>query len=150
MAITNRDHQISEQREVLQLSAKSATFIVTGTSYTLGVVPYPCEVQAAALAAYGLSGAPGYMLQAHRFTSAGETIINLGVSAHLFSAAVGLSGLAQGWSGIRTLGSSLLQLQQGDVLKVTTSVSNTAAAELAVAIVVKKTQDIVAALGLGT
>lgn len=147
MAIQNRDHAAPEQREVLHGSIKTA---VTGASYSLLVVPYPCVVQAAAWAAYGLSGAPGYMLQAHRFTSAGATVIDLGVSAQLMAIATGTSGAAAGWSGIRTLGSSLLQLQQGDVLKVTSSVANTAALEVAVAVVVQKSQDIVSALGLSS
>lgn len=148
MAIQNRDHAAPEQREVLY-GAKQA-LVVTGASVSLLVVPYPCNVQAAAFAAYGLSGAPGYMLQAHRWTSSGATVIDLGVSAQIMSVATGVSGPAAGWSGIRTLGSSLLQLQQGDVLKLTSSVANTAALEVAVAVVVQKTQDIVSALGLSS
>lgn len=148
MAIQNRDCATAQQRDVLHLSAKSATFVVTGTSYTLGVVPYPCALQAVQVAAYGLSGAPGYMIQAHRWLGTAATLIDLGLSAMLVAVAPGISGAAQGWSGIRTLGSSLLLLQTGDVLKVTTSVANTAAAELCVALVVQKTQDIVSQLGL--
>lgn len=147
MPIQNRDNGLSQQREVL--SARVAT-PVTGESYALINVPFPCNVQAAYFGAQGLSGSPQYNLRAVRFTSGGQTTINLGISNIIVAAAVGISGGAQGWSGLATLGSTLLQLQAGDVLVLGTAGTNAAARDLAVSIVVQKSQDIVQHFALTT
>ncbi len=102
MAIVNRDLSTSEKRVVVHAKV-AADVAVTGASYSLAVVPYACDLQAAEIAAYGLSGSPQFKLQAHRWTSAGATLIDLGVSNLIFSVATGVSGPASGWSGIRAL-----------------------------------------------
>jgi hypothetical protein len=55
----------------------------------------------------------------------------------------GTSG-PQGFSGLAAAGSTLLNLQNGDVLGFVTSVANTATRNLILELVVQKTQDIVA------
>jgi hypothetical protein len=147
MAIQNRDNGLSQQREVLPGRVSAA---VTGESYTLITVPFACAVQAAFFSVSGLSGSPQYMLRALRFTSAGATSIDLGISNITIAGAVGLSGGAQGWSGLRTLGSSLLLLQAGDAIVLGTAGANTGADDVAVSLVVQKTQDIVQHFGLNT
>lgn len=148
MPICNRDNGLSQQREVL--AARLAT-PVTGESYGLIVVPFPCNVQAVYFAAYGLSGTPQYNLKAHRWLgTAGATSINLGISNVVVSVAVGISGGPQGWSGLNTLGSSLLQLQKGDVIVLGTAGTNAAADDVSVSLVVQKSQDIVQHFDLST
>lgn len=148
MAIQNRDNGLSQQRDVL---VSRVALPVTGESYGLITVPFPCAVQAAYFSAYGLSGAPQYNIKAHRWLgTAGATSISLGISNITVSVAVGVSGAAQGWSGLNTLGSSLLQLQAGDVLVLGTAGANTGADEVAISIVVQKTQDIVQHFSLST
>lgn len=147
MAIVNRDLSTSEQRVVITSTIQG---VATGASYAVYVVPYACALEAAAFAAYGLSGSPQVKLHNHRWTAAGATQIELGVSNLIFSVATGVSGPAAGWSGIQTLGSTLLQLAQGDVIQVETAGTNAGAGEVAVSLVVKKTADIVSALGLST
>lgn len=147
MAICNRDNGLSQQREVLHSKVVGT---VTGTSYALNVIPYPCAVQAVFAAAYGLSGTPQLAFNVHRWIGTAATVIALGISNLVVSAAAGVSGGAQGWSGLRTLGSTLLQLQAGDVLSVTSSGTNAAAGEASIAVVVQKTQDIVQHFGLST
>lgn len=149
MAIQNRDNALSQQRDVFTIKVGVAP-VVTGESYGVFVVPYPCAVQAAFFAAYGLSGSPQYMLRAHRWLGTGATSIDLGISNITIAAAPGISGGAQGWSGLRSLGSSLLQLQTGDVIVVGTAAANTAADDLSVSVVVQKSQDIVQHFGLST
>ena len=149
MPIQNRDNGLSQQREVFSFKVGTAP-VVTGESYGAFIVPYPCAIQAAFFAAYGLSGSPQYNLKVNRFTSGGATSISVGISNITIAAAVGVSGGAQGWSGLATLGSTLLSLQAGDVLVVGTAGANTAADDLSIALVVQKSQDIVQHFGLST
>lgn len=149
MAIQNRDNGLSQQREVFSFKVGTAP-IVTGESYGAFIVPYPCAIQAAYFAAFGLSGSPQYNLKVSRFTSAGATSISVGISNITVSVAAGVSSSSQGWSGLATLGSTLLQLQAGDVLVVGTAGSNAAADDLSIALVVQKTQDIVQHFSLAT
>lgn len=147
MPILNRDNGLSQQRDVLTARVQLP---VTGESYALINIPYPCALQAAYFGAAGLSGSPQYALRVLRFSSGGATTVNLGVSNQIISTALGVSGGAQGWSGIATLGGTLLQLQTGDVVVLGTAGTNAAARELAVSLVVQKTQDIVSHFGLAT
>ncbi len=148
MAIVNRDLGVSEQRQ--ELSYSNSEEIVTGASVIMLNVPYACDLQALEVAVLGASGAPTLDFKVKRWTSAGSTIFSLGISAMTVSAVFGLSGPAQGWSGIRALGNTLLQLQRGDAICMTTGVANTSVEQLSVALVVKRTADIVSALGLAT
>jgi len=148
MPINNRDLGVSEQRKVLFVDINAAT--PTGASLLLSVIPYACQLQAVSVAALGVSGAPSYDFRVLRWTAAGSTIISLGISALIIGAAVGVSGPAQGWSGIRPGGSTLLQLNTGDVLAITSGVANTASEKLSIALVVQRTADLVSALGLST
>jgi len=148
MPIQNRDLGVSEQRREL-FSAINAT-TATGASVILQVVPYACAVQAVSVAALGLSGAPQLDFRVLRWTSAGATIFSLGISNLTIAGAVGLSGPAQGWSGIRALGNTLLALQSGDVLAATVAGTTTAFEKAAICVVVQRSADIVSALGLST
>lgn len=145
MALVNRDKDASEQKEVMQWVG--ATQINTGFTSWIGVVPYPCVIQSAQCAALGVSGAMQVAFSAQRF-AAGNTVIGLGISNMILNS-FGTSGIL-GYSGLAATGSTLLQLLAGDVLMITTSVANSAAANLAVQLVLKKTQDIVSYNGIST
>ena len=104
------------------------------------MVPFPCTIQSGSVFSQGVSGAPQIGLFAQRFAG-GITSVAIGIS-NMVLTAFGTSGV-QGLSGLPTAGSTLLNLQAGDVLTVQTSVSNTGANQLVIELVVKKTQDIV-------
>jgi len=139
MAIINRDHDISEKREVVEFSQRT---LVTGASYIITQVPYKCDVQGAYVAAIGLSGSPILSFNAVRFNATGgQTVIALGVSGVVLTA-FGTSGI-QGFSGMQALGSSLLSLIPGDLLAMTLTGTNSAADSAIVDIVLAKSDDIV-------
>lgn len=152
MAIVNRDLGLSQQRDVFNYASPAGVslLVATGVSLAMFNVPYACIIEAAAFSAIGLSGSPQYTINAQRFTSGGVTVIALGISNIVVAAAHGVSGGAQGWSGLRVSGNSLLQLQSGDLLAVTSSAANTAATSLTVSVVLRRTADIVSILGMPT
>lgn len=148
MPIQNRDLGVSEQRRELYTELNAA--VVTGASVLLKTIPYACAVQGVAVSALGLSGTPLLDFRVLRWTSAGATVFSLGISNLTLGVAVGVSGPAQGWSGLRAGGNTLLNLQNGDVLALTLSGANSALEKAAVCVVVQRSADIVSSLGLST
>jgi hypothetical protein len=139
MAIVNRDKDASEQKEVLH---SKEVDVATGVVRHIAMLPYPATLQTLEAAALGVSNAMQCAFQCYRFVSgAGATTINIGIS-NLVLVNAGTSG-PQGFSGLAAAGSSLLDLQKGDVLQYTTSVANGNATHLTVEAVIQKTQDIV-------
>lgn len=137
MALVNRDKDVSEQREVIhaQLGA-----VATGITLGCAIVPYSCELQAIRSSAIGLSGTPTAAFTIGRFI-AGSGMTNItGGATTLTHTAVGTSGV-QSWS-LAASGSSLVQLQSGDVLTLTSAGTNAAVANLAVSFVLKALTDI--------
>lgn len=147
MAINNRSLDASQQKDVYSFAGgiQGATQVSTGFTAWIAIMPYPCVIQSARLGAVGLSGAMQVALTALRF-AAGGTSIALGIS-NMVCNEIGTSGI-MGYSGLAAAGSTLLVLQAGDILQLTTSVANTAAKSLVLEIVVKKTQDVVAYNGI--
>lgn len=155
MAITNRSKDPSEQRVVLQVS-NAAT--ATGVTLNLGIVPWPCVIEAGQMAAWGLSGAPGYSVAVNRFIAGtGFTTIVLVNGASNLAAELGTSGVGAfgasifGASGIyftNAAGSTLLQLLANDLLTVTSTGSNAAAKAVSVAVVLKPSQDLKVHFGI--
>lgn len=136
MGIVNRSMDSSEQQENLKLKVEGT---VTGTTYHLQHIPRPMQIQDAKSVCLGLSGTPTAQLAVSRFVvGAGLTTINIG--AALTQAALGTSGV-QGFS-LPAAGSSLLELQAGDVLAVVTGGANSALDQMEVDVVVKNLQDI--------
>lgn len=149
MAIVGRDLDVSERKVAFQwsnqvggqsLNVLNSAVIATGTTLTMFMVPFPCTVQSGSIYSQGLSGAPQIGVFVNRF-AAGITSMGIGIS-NMVLTAFGTSGV-QGLSGLAPAGSTLLNLQTGDLLVVQTSVANTAITQLVVELVVKKTQDIV-------
>lgn len=143
MAILNRDMDPSEQKELFRFAG--STQITTGNTQWIGIVPYPCTVQSARSVAVGVSGAPIINFQVQRFAP-GNTVIALGISGMLLNN-FGTSGCL-GYSGLAAPGATVLNLQLGDIVMFEMSGSNSAALQLALELVVKKTQDIVSYNGV--
>jgi hypothetical protein len=154
MAIVNRSKDASEQRVVfMQNYAATATAL----TLTLGIVPYPCTLDEAQIAAWGLSGAPSYALAVNRFiTGTGFTTIVLATGTSNIVGEFGTSGAGAfgtslfGSSGmvLAASGSTLLNLVANDLLTLTTGVANTAVKGLSVEVVLKPTQDIKTHFGM--
>lgn len=144
MAIVNRDVSASEQKEVLYFVSQGA--VATGVTKVAHVLPYPCTLESVRSYALGVSNAMQVAFQVARFTSGGATAINLGISNMILQNA-GTSGII-GYSGLAAAGSTLLQLQAGDVIQFVTSVANGNATDLSLNFVIKKVQDIVSYNGV--
>jgi len=149
MPIVGRDLDVSERKVAFQW--QSSTFgqsLITGNAQFLGLstlvnmfmIPFPCTLQSGAVYSAGLSGAPQFALNILRW-AAGSTTFALGIS-NMVLTTFGTSGV-QGLSGLPAAGSTLLNLQQGDILQIVTAGTG-GAGQLMLELVVKKTQDIVA------
>lgn len=137
MAIVNRDLDASQQRD---LSVATFGAVANGLTLSLFVAPVAQEVQAVKVSAIGLSGAATGALFLHKFGASGVSIITGGWTT-LTIAAIGTSGL-QSFVQVAS-GSSLIQMNQGDVLMYTSGGGSGAAlAALSVAVVVKNLVDI--------
>ncbi len=136
MGISNRDKDASEQNYVIQNTTGA---LATGVSVWVGAVPSPGQILEWKFSGKGLSAVPVYQLAIARWTSAGITNIALG-SAVTLAGAFGLSGGLLG--ATFAANSSLAAVNAGDLLVVNTSGTNTAVTDLAVAVVIKATQDI--------
>lgn len=143
MAIVNRDLDASQTKEVFYFSHATLS---TGATRWIGLVPYPCTVQSMRATGVGVSNLQ-IALQAQRFAG-GNTVIALGIS-NLALANFGTSG-APGYSGLAAAGSTVLNLQAGDILMIETSVANAIATSVILEVVVKKTQDIVSHNGISS
>lgn len=146
MALTNRDKDASEQKDVIHWHSVGA--VATGTTLYFGVVPAPALLQSVKVTAHGVSNAMQVALNVERFTSGGITVIPVGIS-NVVLQNMSVSG-ALGFSGLVAQGSSLLVLQEGDLLSGTTSVANSNALDLTLELVIKKTQDFVAYNGVSS
>lgn len=136
MGIVNRSMDVSEQQQVVELNRKLAA---ASEDHFIMHVPHPMQIQSVKAIASGISGSPEAQLELKRFVvGAGLTTISIGAS--LAVEAIGTSG-PQSFS-LPASGSSLLELQEGDVLNVATAGANSAADNLVVSVVVKSLQDI--------
>lgn len=136
MAITNRDLDASEQRLVIH---RDFGAVPVTTNRNIFSAPFPVAVEQLLVAANGLSGAPTWTFKIDRFiVGAGFTTLTgtSFIGAALTVQTIGTSG------AIAASILSTLQMQAGDVLKVTSSGSNTAVADASVHVVLKALQDI--------
>jgi len=145
MAIAARDLEVSEKKlDHTQLIAATAV----SSTYAIWMAPFPCELVAAQTASAGLSGTPLHNLGIVRFVAGAGLTTIVGQNSSFAVSAIGTSGV-QGMSLIAA-GSTLLQMQAGDILSLVTSGANSAALNVSVSIVVKKLQDIVSHYGVST
>lgn len=150
MAIVNRTLDASEQRRVGVLQwSNGVTLVGTGVTRTIGIVPWPCTLDAGQIAAFGLSGAPSYAIAVQRFIpGAGLTAITVAVGASNVPPDFGTSGVGISAMILPAAGSTLLNLLANDVVYFVSGVANTAATYLAISLVLKPTQDIKYNFGL--
>lgn len=147
MAIVNRDLDASQQKEVISYATAPGSVISTGTTLAMWVAPFPCQIQSARVGTLGVSGAPQARFSVQRM-AAGLTIVAVGSTSLITN--LGISGIL-GHSGVMSAGTTLLQLQAGDVLSLETAGgSATAAIGIVAQIVVKKLQDIVSHNGISS
>lgn len=144
MPLVNRDKDVSEQKEVLQ-----SALGVIGTATTLSIVqvPYPSTLREIHVQANGLSGAPFWNFEIHRFIAGtGFTAMSVGSTTTL---------TAYQTSGIQNIsllasGNSLLNLIAGDCVSVRTGAANTAIGSGVVSVVIQTIQDVKAQYGSST
>jgi len=138
MGIVNRSLDVSEQQKEHVVSFQA---VVTGSTLAVFCAPYPCEVEKIELVGIGLSGAPNISAAKQVFVAGAGATVYGGVGASLVLTALGVSG-AIGMS-VAATGSTLAQLNTGDVLILNTAAANTACGQLHVTAVIKRLQDIV-------
>ena len=137
MGIINRSLDVSQQQEAHTLNQAPT---VTAKVYTVAVAHRPMQINSVEARVLGLSGAPTSQLAIQRLISgAGSTNISVGGAlTHVAFASIG----AQSFS-LPAVGSSLLQLQDGDALVVVAGGSNAALDTLVVDAVLQNLQDII-------
>lgn len=136
MGIINRTYDPSEQHQTLvaHLGAVPVT-----TTRALFIAPYPVKLKQVKYSILGLSGAPTHKLQLSRFVvGAGLTSIEIVAAGAVV--AVGTSGVQA--MTLPAAGSSLNNLQTGDVLEIVSAGANTAVAEATYEVVMQALQDI--------
>jgi hypothetical protein len=138
MAVINRDMDVSQQKDVVSVALKAT---VTGATYSLVTVPYPCKLVGAKQSVIGLSGAPNHSIWMLRWTASGTTSIIQGAS--MATVAFGTSG----GQSFNVAGGASYVLQEGDQLALLTAGSNTASLDCNVTLVLQKLQDYVTYFG---
>lgn len=136
MGIVNRTMDASEQKELINENVNNST---TGVDYPIYVVPRAMNITDAKLSSLGLSGTPTCTLKVQRFI-AGSGNTTISISTALTQAAFGTSGY-QTFS-LPATGSSLLSLQKGDMLTLTTGGAASAVVSMLADIVVQNLQDV--------
>ena len=151
MAIVGRDLDVSERKDALFYCSQVVGQSVIGLDggnigisavVSMFLVPYPCTIQSGVVFSLGNSASPQHTLTNFRWNGSAMATYAISISAMVLTVA-GTSG-PQGLSGLPAAGSTLLNLQQGDLLAMVTSAANTATGRLVLELVVKKTQDLVA------
>lgn len=136
MAIINRTNDISEQKELVTITAGA---VATGAELATKVIERAQVITDCKVGGLGLSGTPHVVLNVSRFV-AGTGGSTFSVGSTFAVPAFGASGY--GSYSLPAAGSTLLNLQKGDVVSVKVGGSNAAFNGLAVDIVVQNIQDI--------
>lgn len=144
MSIVNRTLDSSEQRKVI---GQRYGAVATGSTVIVSVIPYPCVLEKAQIAAFGHSGAPSYTLYVNRFIT-GSGFTTFAVSGAQLPPAFGTSGVPSVGMSLLAAGSSLLNLLANDVVTATAGVANTNVLGLSIDLVVRPVQDIKLNFGL--
>lgn len=141
MAIINRDLSESERRAAGPYQAVAGP-TATGVTGIICAVPYAASLDVAVAMAFGTSGSPTVQLFCNRFIpGTGFTAFSIGGA--LTVAAYGTSGVGAATFGMSlpVIGSTLTQLQAGDVLLFQTGGSNSAVTGLVIDVVLRPLAD---------
>jgi hypothetical protein len=146
MAIVNRTLDATEQRKILS-QEYAATQLTNGITNLVGIVPWPCTIDAAAVALYGVSGAPTAALFVGRFIAGtGYTAFAVATGSSNTPADYGVSGFGANYATgmlLAASGSTLRNLLANDVLLYVTGGGTGAAAVIGtVSVVLRPLQDI--------
>lgn len=164
MAITNKDKDPSEQRDVYSWNSQGLSFgasygapggigvggVATGiTLFLAGPIAYPYVLQSVNAMAIGTSGAPQLVVSILRpFVGQAMTAILVGISNMVICSGQSFLGFGAsavgylGYSGLAPTGSTLLLGQRGDIIVASTAIANTACTILSVNLVLQKVQDV--------
>ena len=138
MGVINRTLDNSQQREVVGVAAGA---LATGVTGIVAHVNTPVVLDAAQMAAFGISGSPTVQLVINRFiVGTGFTAISVG-SANAVPA-FGTSGVMVAGASLPAAGSTLLNLLPNDVIMYQTGGSNSAVTGLSVHLVLRPIQDV--------
>lgn len=110
MGIVNRTKDLSEQKESLTVVATNP---VTGQDLPIAIIERACVITDAKVSLLGISGAPNILLKALRFV-AGTGGSSFAIGSTFTFSAFGTSGFAS--YSLPAVGSTLLNLQKGDLL----------------------------------
>lgn len=148
MAIVNRDLDPSQQLQAFTSVQSTSVGASAASSFQVAQMPFPCTLKGVAVAASSISGAPVVSLSVKRWTAGGVTTIPY-VGSTLAVLAIGASAPYQ-MITLATAGSTLLNLQAGDVLTVVQEFSggNVGTSNTVFTPVVQKVQDIVKFFGI--
>lgn len=135
MALVNRDKDISEKKEVINIVNNA--LLATGATVILANFAFPCEIRDIYVSALGLSGSP---VHTYDVWKQGNGASAFSCTGALTLQAVGTSGPQR--SSMLAAGGTAVQVNASDVLVLKTSGANTATLELAITIVVQALQDI--------
>jgi len=141
MAIVNRDCEASQQVDVIE---KSFVSVASGATLLLAMPAYPCTVKIAAAWGSGVSYAP--ILSFFKVETLGASAQAVGISGLVVlgqSSAIAMTG----FSGLAAAGSTLLNMNAGQLLVGAITGTSANIGQLAVSVVLKKTQDVVSYFG---
>lgn len=144
MAVINRTLDATEQRKTMSVNVNGSSGIVipTGSTFVLGIVPWPCTIDAGQLASMGASGSPTVALSVLRFiVGSGLTTYVIATGTSNLVPAFGTSGVGISGMILPAAGSTLLNLLANDVLQLTFAGTNAAAVFLSASVVLKPIQD---------
>lgn len=140
MAVVNRTLDSSQQRFVI---AAKAGAVVTGATGIIGLVETPSTLDAAQIAAFGVSGAPSYQLTIGRFIAGtGYTAIVVATGTSNTPPDFGVSGVPAAGMVMVASGSTLRNLLANDILMYTSGGANSAVTGLNISLVLRPIQDI--------
>ncbi len=137
MGFINRTKDISEQKESLTVSVGATA---NGTDVPVAVIERACVITDCKATLLGISGAPNVLLKALRFV-AGTGGTSFAIGSTFAVTAFGTSGYVS--YSLPAAGSSLLQLQKGDLLvAVQGGGSGAASTATIIDVVIQNVQDI--------
>ncbi len=141
MSIHNRTLGASEQRHALPFSNFSLA-LTSGETGVISLIPYPCTLDAAQVAAFSIQSNPNLLLTVTRFIpGAGVTTWNVGST--FAPPNYGTSGVLTVGISLPAIGSPLLLLAAGDVAGYVVGGGSTAGIfGLAGCLVVRPMQDV--------
>lgn len=141
MAIVNRDKNITEQIETFGTVLTTTVAASAGLSFHAVQAPYPGILRAVNIAANAVSGTPVITVDVKRWSGAGVTTI-LSVGSTLTVTPHGISTAYQSVSLV-AVGSTLAQLQAGDVVVINQSFSsgNVSVSNAVVSVSIQALQD---------